>query len=520
MPILVSNEDAYDLAPVLLQRKFPLVEWGMFHAAGNILAAGPWRAPAMHKDWRPLRRYPWHIVCCYGIDMHKVSPSAPAADDLDSERLILRDGTTATVRRSVPSDEAQIVSFFRELSPESRWHRFFAVAVPQPELLRRFADSENPRQAFTLLAFRTVAGNARIIAVASYVALTETAAEVAFAVDDRFQGKGISTLLLERLAVYAAEAGFLAFHASVLADNVAMRDVFRDSGFAMRSTSSQGVIELRLDLSLSIEGVASAEHRRQRAAAESIRPLLEPRSIAVIGASREASKIGSRVLRALQEAGFEGRIIAVHPIARELDGVPAVPSARDLPAGVDAAIVAVPAARVLDVVDDCAAAGVKALVVISAGFAETGPDGHRVAARADRARPRLRDAHDRSELHGASQHRSVGADECVVFAGLPAGWTIALSSQSGALGIAILRLARRAADRPVGLRERRQQSGCLEQRSARVLGIGSENARHHAVPRIVRQSAPLRAAGPPHRPSQAHRRVESGAFQGWIARRR
>jgi NAD(P)-dependent dehydrogenase (short-subunit alcohol dehydrogenase family) len=105
------------------------------------------------------------------MDMHKVSPSAPAADDLDSERLILRDGTTATVRRSVPSDEAQIVSFFRELSPESRWHRFFAVALPQPELLRRFADSEDPRRSFTLLAFRMVGGDARIIAVASTAGL-------------------------------------------------------------------------------------------------------------------------------------------------------------------------------------------------------------------------------------------------------------------------------------------------------------------------------------------------------------
>ena len=382
------------------------------------------------------------------MDMHNVSPSAPAADDLDSERLILRDGTTATVRRSVPSDEAQIVSFFRELSPESRWHRFFAVAVPQPELLRRFADSENPRQAFTLLAFRMVGGDARIIAVASYVALTDTAAEVAFAVDDRFQGKGISTLLLERLAVHAAEAGFLTFHASVLVDNVAMRDVFRDSGFAMRSTSSQGVIELRFDLSPSVEGVASAEHRRQRAAAESIRPLLEPRSIAVIGASRECSKIGSRVLRALQVGGFEGRIIAVHPIARELDGVPAVRCARDLPAGVDAAIVAVPAAGVLDVVDDCAAAGVKAVVVISAGFAETGPAGielqHALTERVRGYGMRMVGPNCMGLLNTDPSVRMNASFSPVC----PPAGSIALSSQSGALGIAILRLA---AERRIGL---------------------------------------------------------------------
>lgn len=381
--------------------------------------------------------------------MHTIPPSAPAADDLGSERLILRDGTTATVRRSVPSDEAEIVSFFNDLSLESRWHRFFAVTPPRPELARRFADSGNPRDAFTLLAFRSVEGKApRIIAVASYLALTGTAAEVAFAVDDRFHGKGIGTLLLERLAVHAAESGFLAFHASLMADNAAMRDVFRDSGFAIRSTSGQAGIELRLNLSPSAEGVVSAERRRQRATAESIRPLLEPRSVAVIGASRDASKIGSRVLRALQANRYVGRIVAVHPGVAELDGVAAVRSARELPVGVDLAIIAVPAGRVLEAVDDCAAAGVKSLVVISAGFAETGSAG--VALQ-----------HELTERVRSYGMRMVGPN-CMGLLNMdpsvrlnasfspvcpPAG-SIALSSQSGALGIAVLRLA---AERRMGL---------------------------------------------------------------------
>lgn len=380
--------------------------------------------------------------------MHKIPPSAPAADDLDSERLILRDGTTATVRRSVPSDEAQIVSFFRELSPESRWNRFFAVAAPRPELLRRFADSGNPRKAFTLLAFRSVDGHARIIAVASYMGLTNTAAEVAFAVDDRFHGKGISTLLLERLAVHAAEAGFLAFHASMLADNVAMRDVFRDSGFEIRSTSGQGVVELRLSLSPSVEGVTSAERRRQRATAESIRPLLEPRSIAVIGASRDPSKIGSRVLRALQASRYEGRILVVHPTAQELNGVRAIPSARELPAGVDLAIVAVPAPRVLEVADDCAAAGVKSLVVISAGFAETGQDGMEAQnALTERVRSYGMRMIGPNCMGLLNMDPAVRINASFSLVCPPVG-SIALSSQSGALGIAILRLA---AERRIGL---------------------------------------------------------------------
>ena len=309
--------------------------------------------------------------------MHKIPAPLPATDDLDSTRLILRDGTSAGVRRSTAGDRAALAGFFHDLSAESRWHRFFAVTEPTRELLDRFADSADPRSAFTLLALRSTAGDrdARIVGVASYLALTDTAAEVAFAVADRFQGKGIATLLLERLAAHAAQWGFLTFHASLLGDNVAMREVFRDSGFEIRSASDGGVVELQLSLSPSADGVAAAERRRQRATAESIRPLLEPRSIVLIGASRDPSKIGSRVLRALTTAGYQGRIFLVHPGASEIDGLPTVRSARDLPAGVDLAVISVPAPCVLATVDDCAAASVKSIVVITAGFAETGNEG-------------------------------------------------------------------------------------------------------------------------------------------------
>lgn len=381
-------------------------------------------------------------------DMHNVPPSAPATDDLDTARLILRDGTVATVRQSTPEDRPRLACFFHDLSPESRWHRFFSIANPSSSLIERFAACANPRQSLTLLALRSGEGDARIIAVASYLALTETAAEVAFAVDDHFHGKGIATLLLERLAAYAAEAGFLTFHASILADNIAMRDVFRDSGFEIRSTAGAGVIELQLTLCPSADGVAAAERRRQRACAESIRPLLEPRSIAVIGASRAASKIGSRVLRALQAAGYAGRVVPVHPSARELGGLPTVRSARDLPRGVDLAIVAVPAACVLAVVDDCAAAGVKSLVVITAGFAELGGDG---LALQNALTERVRGYGMR--MIGPNCMGILNMDPAVrlnaSFSPLyPSAGSIALSSQSGALGIAILRLA---AHRQIGL---------------------------------------------------------------------
>ncbi|HTI39646.1 MAG TPA: GNAT family N-acetyltransferase, partial [Vicinamibacterales bacterium] len=374
--------------------------------------------------------------------MRNIPAALPAADDLDSARLILRDGTSATVRPAEPHDKALIVRFFHDLSVNARWHRFFSLSEPDATIIGRLIGSGDPRKGLSLIALRSVEGDARIVAVASYVALTGTAAEVSFAVDDRFQGKGISTLLLERLAVHAADAGFRTFHASMLADNLPMRDVFRDSAFEIRSTSGDGVVELQLTLSASANSVATSERRRQQAAAASIRPLLEPRSIAVIGASRDPSKIGSRVLRALQKGGYNGRIFPVHPVAPDLGGLPAVPSARDLPPGLDLAIVAVPYDRVLAIVDDCAAAGVKSLVVISAGFAETGPEGR---ARQDALTERVRAYGMR--MIGPNCMGILNTDPAfqldATFAPTqPIRGGIGFLSQSGAMGAAILNRAR------------------------------------------------------------------------------
>jgi acetyl coenzyme A synthetase (ADP forming)-like protein len=380
--------------------------------------------------------------------MHTVPAPPPASDELDTDRLILRDGTTASVRSTMPADVPSLRRFFGELSLESRWRRFFSVSAPSTELLERFADSGDPRRTLTLIALRSLAGEVRVIAAASYVAVTDTAADVAFAVDERFQGKGVATLLLERLASHASRAGLLTFHAAMLGENVAMRDVFRDSGYEIRSTTAAGVVELRLALSPSMDGVVSAETRRHHATAESLRPLLTPKAIAVIGASREPAKLGSRVLRALQAGGYTGPIYPVHPDAAELSGVRAVRSARDLPPGVDLAVVAVPPVCVPAVVDDCGAAGVKSFVVITAGFAEIGAAG-RAAQAALSAQVR---AHGMRML-GPNCMGLLNTNPLVrmnaSFSPLtpPAG-SIGFASQSGALGVAILRLA---TERHIGL---------------------------------------------------------------------
>jgi acetyl coenzyme A synthetase (ADP forming)-like protein len=372
----------------------------------------------------------------------------PATDDLDASCLVLRDGTTATVRPAGPKDRYALRRFFHDLSPESRRNRFFAAGEPAQAIVDRFAESPEDGHALTLLACRHVDGEIRIIAVASYLGLTDTAAEVAFAVDDRFQGKGIGTLLLERLAARAAEHGFQQFHATTLADNGAMREVFRDSGFQIRSRPAAGTAEVQLSLTPSAEGVASAERRRRQATAESLRPMLAPRAVAVIGASREPGKIGGRILQALTSGAFTGPVYPVHPHAAEIAGLPAFRSARELPPGVDLAVIAVPAESVLPVVDECAAAGVKSLVVITAGFAEVGAEGRaRQDALVEKARAYGMRMVGPNCMGLLNMHPDVRLNASFSPILPPAGH-VALSSQSGALGIAILGLA---AERAVGL---------------------------------------------------------------------
>lgn len=380
--------------------------------------------------------------------MRPAPPRPPAIDELGGKRLILKDGSVAAVHAAGPDDLERIRTFFRQLSPESRRTRFFSSSTPPDTLIDEMIESFPDGRALTLVATRRTGGVERVIAVASYRAVTGTAADVAFAVDDQFQGKGIATLLLERLAVHAASNGFTQFHATTLAENMAMREVFRDSGFAIRAQSAAGTVDVQLSLASTPAGVASAESRRALATAASIKPLLAPRAVAIVGASREPDKLGRRILRALLSAGFQGPIYPVHPSAHALEGRDTVSSARDLPKGVDLAIVAVPPAAVPAVVDDCAAAGVKALVVVTAGFAEVGPEGRR---QQDELLARVRGYGMR--MVGPNCLGLINADPAVrlnaSFSPLfPAPGSVALSSQSGALGIAILALA---AERHIGL---------------------------------------------------------------------
>ena len=379
--------------------------------------------------------------------MQRANPPMPATD-ASGHQAVLRDGTVVTLRPSMPEDREAVAQFFHDLTPESRRRRFFTVGEPPASLIDRLCDSDDPAAALTLLAVRLVEGRLQPIAVGSYVGISPGVAEAAFAVDDRFQGKGLGTILLEHLAAAAAAHGFRRFDAVTLPDNAAMLDVFRESGFEIRSKSESGQINVHLSLSPTSETIVVAERREAVATAASLRPMLEPKAVAVVGASRDPASIGGRVVHALRTGGFAGPIYPVNPKATDIDGLPCYATLETVPAGVDLAVIAVPRSLVLGVVDDCAAAGVKSLVVITAGFAEAGDEGRMLQQRlVENVRShglRMVGPNCMSLLNATPDVRLNASFSPV----MPPSGNVALSSQSGALGLAILELA---AERQVGL---------------------------------------------------------------------
>jgi acyl-CoA synthetase (NDP forming)/RimJ/RimL family protein N-acetyltransferase len=371
----------------------------------------------------------------------------PAATSISS-RVVLRDGSTAAVRPSTVSDWPAMRRFFDDLSPNARRLRFLAPIAASDELITQLCSNTDPRRGLTLIVCRRRNDEMHIVGVGSYFATAPHVAEVAFAVDDEFHGKGIATALLERLVRLGSDQDFEYFSASVLPENFEMLDVFRDSGFQVHATTEAGTVEVRLSVHPSTASTAAADARDRHATIRSLKAILRPTAIAVLGVSRRRSNLGRRVFESLLASGFKGPVHAVNPAGAELDGRQCYKSARELPIGVDLAVIAVPREAVLGAVDDCAAAGVKGIVVISAGFAETDARGRELQIELVE---RVRGYGMR--MVGPNCMGVINADPDVCLNAsfaerLPPSGRIALASQSGGLGLAVLNLA---ATRHLGL---------------------------------------------------------------------
>jgi acetyl coenzyme A synthetase (ADP forming)-like protein len=284
---------------------------------------------------------------------------------------VLRDGSTAHIRRTNAGDEKALLEFYTNLSDRSRWLRFMSAWAQLDEFVEHSVDQSDGR--VDLVA--TTGSAAKVIAHAMYVPSTPGRAEVAFAVDEAHQRFGVATLMLGRLAEIAHANGITAFEAVTLPENRDMIGVFRRSGFGGVIQFDSGQIDVEFPTALTPTALAEFDARARAASAAAVRTIVAPRSIAVIGASRREGSIGGAVLRNLVKAGYTGRLFPVNPRAATLEGLPCYPSVSAIPEPIDVAVIVVPSTLVLDVARDCAAHGVRGLIVISSGFAEVGPEG-------------------------------------------------------------------------------------------------------------------------------------------------
>ena len=283
---------------------------------------------------------------------------------------LLADGSTVLVRQAGPVDFEAVKAMHEAMSPDNLYLRFFSIGplVAEREASRVCREAEAGRAALLALSGDEVVG------CASYESAPGGPAEIAFAVADRMHRKGIATLLLEHLVSRARDDGIEAFVAETLAENTAMLRVFADAGLPVRKRCDHGVMEVtvpvpRDDSDTALDAYRSAVGQREGLAdTASLRPLFEPGSVVVIGASRRTGTAGRAVLDNIRTGGYLGRLYAVHPHARYLDGVRCVATVTELPEAPDLAVIAVPPAGVTDVAEACGAKGVKAIVVITAGL--------------------------------------------------------------------------------------------------------------------------------------------------------
>ncbi|MFC9915088.1 GNAT family N-acetyltransferase [Streptomyces sp. NPDC127197] len=367
--------------------------------------------------------------------------------------VVLRDGGTARIRPITVDDAERLVSFYEQVSDESKYYRFFA---PYPRLSAKDVHRFTHHDFVDRVGLAATIGG-EFIATVRYdrigadglpASAPADEAEVAFLVQDAHQGRGVASALLEHIAAVARERGIRRFAAEVLPANSKMIKVFTDAGYTQKRSFEDGVVRLEFDLEPTDRSLAVQRAREQRAEARSVRRLLAPGSIAVVGTGRTPGGVGRSVLGNIREAGFTGSLYAVNRAlpegVKELDGVPAYRSVRDIDGPVDLAVVAVPAEYVPEVVTECGEHGVQGLVVISAGYAESGPDGR------DRQRALVRHARAYGmRIIGPNAFGIINTSPDVrlnasLAPEMPRPGRIGLFAQSGAIGIALLsRLHRR-----------------------------------------------------------------------------
>lgn len=392
-----------------------------------------------------------------------------------SADVLASDGGVVHLRPIVPADADLLVAFHNGLSERTRYMRYFGPTptLPPREVVRM--TTVDYRNRVALLAFL----GDEVIAMGLYEGLAADgkphSAEVAFVVADDHQGRGLGPVLLEHLAGAAAENGFTRFEAEVLSENPNMVAVFRDAGYQINRAFDGSTVHVEFLIDPS-EALTSVRNARERASeARSVANLLRPQSVAVIGASTDSKKVGNVILANILAAGFTGPVFPVNgagvvapeeteqagrgravsqPRSKKrvappsVRGIRSYPTVRDIPDPVDLAVIAVPAAGIDQVLDDCLAKGVRTLVVVSAGFGERGTAGLENEKRlAEQVRQHGMRLVGPNALGVVNNHHEIALNASLA-PRIPGAGRVGFFCQSGALGIAILDTA---AHRQLGL---------------------------------------------------------------------
>ncbi len=361
----------------------------------------------------------------------------PASWEIDG---LLVDGGAVHVRPLRAGDAAALTEFHKGLSGRTVYYRYFGAhpELSGPEAAHLVEVDYQDRMAFAAFSGGSLVG------VGRYDREAGDTAEIAFVVADAYQRRGVGTLLLEALVGYGAQHGIATFTAEVLPDNPAMLRVFLESGLAVTTSSDEDAIGVTIALAETPAYLDRRDERERASEAASMQSVLRPSSVAVVGAGRAPGGVGHAIVRGLLAGDFAGTVFPVNPHARSVCGVLAYPSLSAIPEPVDLAVVAVQARQVADVARDAASAGVRALVIVSSGFAELGEEGR--AAQAELLRI--------ARSHGM---RVVGPNclgvlntapdvrcDATFAPGTASPGPIAIASQSGAVGVVLLDEARRA----------------------------------------------------------------------------
>jgi len=359
-------------------------------------------------------------------------PYPAAAETTD---VILRDGTTLRLRSPRRDDLHALVVFFAGLSEQSRYLRFHGAVRPEPRLVEPFVDPDWKERGSLVGVL-----DGRIVALASWARLRDpAAAEVAFAVSDALQGRGLGTRLLEQLAARAGSVGIESFLAEVMPENRAMLDVFEHAGFEVVRELESGTVEVRFPIAPTERLAARVDERDHVGVVASLRPFFEPRGVAVLGASPRRGTIGGELFRNILSADFAGVAYPVNRRGESVAGVRGYTGVEEIPDEVDLAVICLPGAQVLDAAEGCLARGIRALCVVSAGFAEIGEEG---VERQRRLLELVRSRGGRLIGPNCLGVAAAGPRLNATFArrAVPFG-RVGFSSQSGALGLALIEAA-------------------------------------------------------------------------------